>query len=86
MNPLNSPSNLPQNPMDNLQMMLRNGANPQVLAQNVIANNPQVANEVQNLQRQCGNQNPKDFMVNYFRQNGADPSLFLTIGNMMGLK
>lgn len=89
MNPLISRGNNPTQqgtPMEMLMNVLGNGANPQQLAQNIIANNPRAVQEVQRMQQQCGNQNPRDFILNYFNQNGGNMQEIMQVANMLGLK
>lgn len=71
--------------LDNLFQMLKQGANPNALAQNILNNNPEMAQQVQSLQRQCANQNPKDFVLSYCRNNGVSENLVMGLARMLGL-
>lgn len=88
MNPLinSQMQNGSYNPMQNLMAVLQNGANPQQLASNILSNNPQAQGMLQSLQQQCGNGNPRDFVLNYCSQNGVDMGFVMSLANMLGAR
>lgn len=74
------------NPMMQLVTMLQNGANPMALAQQVIQNDPGLAQRINQMKMACGSNNPKDFILNWCNQNGMDPNPIIQIAGMYGLK
>jgi hypothetical protein len=65
-----------------VEMMLQNmlkqgGGNPQVIAQNILKNNPQFANAIQG-------QNIQELAMNEMRKSGINPQMFMN--NMFGNK
>jgi hypothetical protein len=65
-----------------VEMMLQNmlkqgGGNPQVIAQNILKNNPQFANAIQG-------QNVQELAMNEMRKSGINPQMFMN--NMFGNK
>lgn len=92
MNPLLSRNNYqPQSqpsgdPMDALLNTLSNGANPQQLVQSTINNNPKAVQEIKRMQQECGNQNPRDYILNYFQNNGMNTNRVMQVAKMLGLK
>lgn len=69
---LNQLKQLPNN-NNNLLSMLQNAENPQVLIQNMIAQNPQLTNII----NQYGGGDPKAAFYEYARRTGKDPNLVL---------
>jgi hypothetical protein len=56
------------NPMNMLMSMLQQGrANPQAFTQQLLANNPMLANELRG-------KNPKEFALQIMQQRGIDPT------------
>lgn len=68
-----------RNPIEIMvQNMLRQGGgNPQVIAQNILKNNPQFANAIQG-------QNLQELAMNEMRKSGLNPQMFMN--NMFGNK
>ena len=68
-----------RNPIEMMvQNMLRQGGgNPQVIAQNILKNNPQFANAIQG-------QNLQELAMNEMRKRGLNPQMFMN--NMFGNK
>lgn len=65
---------------------LRCGSNPQRLAENILSNNPQIANDFNALRNQCGTNSPRDFVLNYCSKNGVDMNAVNSLAHMLGLK
>lgn len=74
------------NPMNNLITMINQGVNPQQLAQNILNNNPQAVQFVQSMQRQCGNNSPRDYVLSYCQQNGINKDAVLSLANSLGIR
>ncbi len=68
-----------KNPIEMMvQNMLRQGGgNPQVIAQNILKNNPQFAQQLQG-------QNVQELAINEMRKSGLNPQMFMN--NMFGGK
>lgn len=68
-----------KNPVEMMvQNMLRQGGgNPQVIAQNILKNNPQFAQQLQG-------QNLQELAMNEMRKSGLNPQMFMN--NMFGNK
>ena len=68
-----------RNPIEMMvQNMLRQGGgNPQVIAQNILKNNPQFANAIQG-------QNLQELAMQEMRKSGLNPQMFMN--NMFGNK
>lgn len=68
-----------RNPIEMMvQNMLRQGGgNPQVIAQNILKNNPQFAQQLQG-------QNLQELAMNEMRKSGLNPQMFMN--NMFGNK
>ena len=68
-----------RNPIEMMvQNMLRQGGgNPQVIAQNILKNNPQFAQQLQG-------QNVQELAINEMRKSGLNPQMFMN--NMFGNK
>lgn len=68
-----------RNPIEIMvQNMLRQGGgNPQVIAQNILKNNPQFAQQLQG-------QNLQELAMNEMRKSGLNPQMFMN--NMFGNK
>ena len=65
-----------------IEMMVKNmlrqgGGNPQVIAQNILKNNPQFAQQLQG-------QNLQELAMNEMRKSGLNPQMFMN--NMFGNK
>lgn len=85
MNPLMNM--IPNNsPFSALMNVLQGGANPQQLANNILQKNPQAQQMLNAMQQQCGNRNPRDFVLEQCRNRGIDQNQVMQIANMLGLK
>jgi hypothetical protein len=58
-------------------MLRQGGGNPQVIAQNILKNNPQFAQQLQG-------QNVQELAMNEMRKSGLNPQMFMN--NMFGNK
>ncbi len=74
------------NPINQILNILNGGTNPQQLAQNILQKNPQAQAMLKNMQSQCGNRSPRDFVLEQCRNRGIDESQVMQIANKMGLK
>ena len=73
-------------PFSSLMNVLQGGANPQQLAQNILQKSPQAQQMLNSMQQQCGNRNPRDFVLEQCRNRGIDQNQVMQIANMLGLK
>ena len=73
-------------PLSQLMNVLNGGANPQQLAQNILQNNPQAQQMMNAMQQQCGNRNPRDFVLEQCRNNGINENQVMQIAQRMGLR
>lgn len=72
------------NPMQIMMQILSMGKNPQQIMQSMMNNNPQ-AQTVFNQMRQSG-MSPKQFVMQYAKQNNMDYRPFVNMLNQMGIK
>lgn len=84
MNPFANNGSQPS-PFDSLMTTLQNGADPQVLAQNILNNNPNLGQELQYMKQQCGNNNPKDYVLSICQQRGVNPTVVNGLARLLGL-
>lgn len=73
-------------PFGQIMNILNSGRNPQEIAMFIVQNNPQAKQALDGMRQQCGNGNPKDFVLNYCRNNGIDENQVMQIANRLGLK
>lgn len=73
------------NPVDQIMNTIRSGTNPQVMTQQILQNNPQASAMINMMKNQCGNGNPRDFVLNYCNQNGIDTNSVMQLANMLGI-
>lgn len=69
---------------------IQNDQNPMGLAKqmadNIVQKNPQAMSFINNMRNQCGSGNPREYILNYCRQNGIPESVPIGLANAMGLK
>ena len=78
-NPLGSAPKPPVNPFFELIKQMRSGkATPQSVIQMLVQNNPQVAQQIDQLREQNGGKvSYQDLAMNIMKQRGIDPNVFL---------
>ena len=64
--------------------MLMNGGNPQQIIQNLMQNNPQARAMYQQMQN--SGMQPKDFVLQYAKQNNIDIQPYINMMNQKGYK
>ena len=70
----NSPiNNFMNSPFIKLIQQVQHGANPQMIVEQMIQNNPRIAQQVNMLKGQNGSMSYKDLAINMMRQRGIDP-------------
>jgi hypothetical protein len=74
------------NPVSQIMNTIRSGTNPQAMAEQILQNNPQASAMINMMKNQCGNSNPRDFVLNYCNQNGIDTNSVMQLANMLGIK
>ena len=75
-NPLGSAPQQPVNPFFALVKQIKSGqANPQVVVQMLVQNNPQVAQQIDRLR---GKMSYQDLAMNIMKQRGIDPNAFMS--------
>lgn len=73
-------------PIGQIIGLLNSGKNPQELAMSIMQNNPQAKQTVDSMIQQCGNGNPKEYVLNYCRNNGIDENQVMQLAGKLGLK
>ena len=74
-NPLGNAPQPPANPFFQLVRQIRNGqANPQAVVQMLVQNNPQVAQQIDQMR---GKMSYQDLAMNIMKQRGIDPNAFM---------
>lgn len=74
------------NPIGQIMNLLNGGMNPQAMVQNILQKNPQAQQMMNAMQKQCGNRNPRDFVLEQCRNNGIDESQVMRLAQMIGAK
>lgn len=74
-NPLGGAPQPPANPFFQIVKQIRNGqANPQAVVQMLVQNNPQVAQQIDQMR---GKMSYQDLAMNIMKQRGIDPNAFM---------
>lgn len=74
-NPLGNAPQPPANPFFQLVKQIRSGqANPQAIVQMLVQNNPQVAQQIDQMR---GKMSYQDLAMNIMKQRGIDPNAFM---------
>lgn len=74
-NPLGNAPQPPVNPFFQLVKQIRSGqANPQAIVQMLVQNNPQVAQQIDQMR---GKMSYQDLAMNIMKQRGIDPNAFM---------
>lgn len=73
------------NPITQMIQKLQ-GCNPQQVAQNILANNPDAKAFINQMQSDCGQQNPKDYVLNVCKNKGVSTEHVMQLANMLGLE
>ena len=77
-NPLGNAPQPPANPFFQIVKQIRSGqANPEVVVQMLVQNNPQVAHQIDRLRGQNGKISYQDLAFSVMRQRGIDPNAFM---------
>ena len=77
-NPLGSAPQQPVNTFFAFVKQIKSGqANPQVVVQMLVQNNPQVAQQIDRLREQNGKMSYQDLAMNIMKQRGIDPNAFM---------
>lgn len=74
-----SAPNIMNNPFMRLIQQIQNGANPQMIVEQMIQSNPRIAQQVNMLKSQSGNMSYKDLAINMMKQRGIDPNQVMTM-------
>lgn len=67
-----------------LMRLKQRGVQPQQVMQMMLQQNPQLQQQLQTLQNMSQGQNPKDFILQLARQNGANQQSINTIMQLLG--
>lgn len=94
MNPLiNNQNNIPiagMQPQSNNDILtaIRNSGGPQQLAQQIIQNQPGIANNINGMIQQCNamKSNPRDYAINALQQQGVPMDVIMGVAGSLGLK
>ena len=60
------------NPIQQLILAMQSGGNPQVVAQQLLQQNPQLLNGLQQVKNMVGNKSPTEFAMQLAKQQGMD--------------
>lgn len=74
------------NPMQMVMSFMESGGNPQVLAQQIVNQNPQMVQMISQVKNMAGNKTPKEFAMQLAKQNGMNPKQIENLFNKMGSK
>ncbi|MBO5309726.1 MAG: hypothetical protein J6A98_00790 [Clostridia bacterium] len=74
-----------QGMINTFMQMSRTGGNPQQIAQQMLANDPQARQIFQQMQNMANGLTPRDFAIQYAQQNGVNPNEFLQFAKQFGL-
>jgi hypothetical protein len=58
--------------LQNIAMAKKQGKNPKMIMNMIMQQNPQMQQTLTQLQNMVGNRNPKDFFMQFAKQNGID--------------
>lgn len=61
------------------------GGNPQILAQQLIMNNPQAKQALEQMKNMAGGLSPREFAFQYAKQNGVSEQDLLNFARQFGL-
>ena len=75
-----------QNLLNTFMTMMSGGQNPQQIAQQMLMNDPQARDVFQQMQNMANGLSPRDFAIQYAKQNGINPDQFLQFAKRFGLK
>lgn len=65
--------------------MSKNGGSPQQIAQQMLMNNPQARQIFQQMENMANGLSPKEFAIQYAKQNGVNPDQVLQVAKRFGL-
>ena len=84
----NSPTNnFINSPFIKLIQQIQHGANPQTIVEQMVQNNPRIAQQVNMLKGQNGSMSYKDLAINLMKQRGIDPNQVMAMfGNSLQSK
>lgn len=60
--------------------------NPQNVLSNILEHNPKAGEFLKQMKSNCGSGDPKQFVLNYLQQSGADMTQVMELAGKMGLK
>lgn len=75
-----------QNLLNTFMQLANSGGNPQQIAQQMLMNDPQARDVFQQMQNMANGLSPRDFAIQYAKQNGINPDQFLQFAKRFGLK
>lgn len=74
-----------QNLLNTFMAMANSGGNPRQIAQQMLMNDPEAREIFQQMQNMANGLNPREFAIEYAKQNGIDPNQFLQFAKRFGL-
>ena len=86
MNPLKNLQGNAQNPINGILQMLNGGANPQVMANQMLQRNPQAQQFLAQMQNQANGRSPREVAIQYAKQNGISEKELMRLAGRMGLR
>ena len=74
-----------QNLLNTFMAMMSGGQKPQQIAQQMLMNDPQAREIFQQMQNMANGLSPRDFAIQYAKQNGVNPDQVLQMARRFGL-
>ena len=74
-----------QNLINTFMAMMSGGQNPQQIAQQMLMNDPHAREIFQQMQNMANGLSPRDFAIQYAKQNGVNPDQVLQMARRFGL-
>ena len=75
-----------QLPIQQIAQLINSGRNPQQVLNQIVGNNPQMQQNLKQLQNMAGNMNPRDFAIQLAKQNGMSEQQLMDLARQLGIK
>lgn len=75
-----------QLPIQQIAQLISSGRNPQQVLNQIVGNNPQMQQNLKQLQNMAGNMNPRDFAIQLAKQNGMSEQQLMDLARQLGIK
>ena len=74
-----------QHILDTFMRMSQGGGNPQMIAQQMLASNPEIKQLMTQMQNMANGLSPKDFAIQYAKQNGVSEEQVMQVARKFGI-